>query len=85
MSMYWLSVAAPLGPHYELLAAFGTGKLFHYLAAHKLAIALATKMTQVLSMFHALTGCNTVSSFVGQGKKQHGQLGMCNHNLLVLC
>ena len=85
MSLYRLSVAAPMGPDYELWVAFGTGKAFRYLAAHKLAIALATKKAQVLSMFLALTGCNTLSSFVGQGKKQRGQLGMCSHNLLMLC
>ena len=78
MPLYWLSVAAPLGPDYKLWVAFGTGKAFCYLAAYKLAIALATNKAQVLSMFLALTAwCNTVSSFVGKGKKQCGQLGMC--------
>ena len=68
MSLYWLSVAALLGPDYELWVALGTGKHFRYLAAHKMAIALGRKKAQVLSLFHALTGCGTVSSFVGQGK-----------------
>ena len=85
MLLYWLSVATPLGPDYELWVAFGTGKPFRYLAAHKLAIALATNKDQVLSVFLALTGSNTLSSFVGQGKKQCGQLEMCSHNLLMLC
>ena len=70
MSLYWVSVAAPLDPDYELWVAFGTGQPFHYLAAQTLAIALATEKALVLSMFHALTGCNTVSSFVGQRKKE---------------
>ena len=63
MLLYWLSVATPLDPDYELWVAFGTGEPIRYLAAPKLAIALATKKAQVLSMFHALTGFNTVFSF----------------------
>ena len=65
MSLYWLSVAAPLGPDSELWVTFGTGKHFRYLAADKKAIALGTKKAHVLSMFHALTGCDAVSSFAG--------------------
>ena len=34
-----------------------------------MAIALGIKKAQALPMFHALTGCDTVSSFVGHGKK----------------
>ena len=85
MSLYWLSVTALLGPDYKLRVAFGTGKHFHYLAANRMAIALGMKIVQVLSMFHDLTGCVTLSSFVGRGKKHCGQLGMCNHNLLLQC
>ena len=73
MLLYWLGVAAPLGPDYKLWE----WKAFCYLADYKLAIALATDKAQVLSMFLALAAwCNTISSFVGQGKKQCGQLGM---------
>ena len=85
MSLYWLSVIALLGPDYKLWVAFGTGKHFRYLADNKVAIALGMKIIQVLSMFHALSGFVTVSSFVGHDRKQYGQLGMCNHNLLMQC
>ena len=85
MSLYRLSVAALLGPDYECWVALGTCKHFCCLAAHKVVIALGTKKGQVLSIFHALTGCDTVSSFVGHSKKQCGQFGMCNHNLLIQC
>ena len=34
-----------------------------------MTIALGTRKVQALPMFHALTGCDTVSSFVGRGKK----------------
>ena len=60
-----VSVSETLGPEYELWLAFGTGKRLRYLAAHKISIGLGTKMAQDTSMFHALTGCDTVSSFVG--------------------
>ncbi len=58
-----VSVAETL---YELWLAFGTGKYFRHLAAHNIA---GPKKAQALPMFHALTGCDTVSSFVGHGKK----------------
>ena len=64
-----VSVAATLGAGYELWLAFGTRKHFRYLAGHEMAIALGTRKAQALPMFHALTGCDTVSSFVGHGKK----------------
>ena len=63
-----VSFTATLDPRYELWLAFGSGKHFWHWAAHKIAIVLAKK-AQELPMFHALTGCDTVSSFVGHGKK----------------
>ncbi|KAK2184977.1 hypothetical protein NP493_242g03033 [Ridgeia piscesae] len=53
----------------DLWLAFGTGKSFRYLAAHQIAASLGPEMSCALPMFHALTGCNTVSSFAGHGKK----------------
>ena len=49
-----VSVAETLGPEYELWLAFGTGKHFRHLAAHKIAIGLRPKKAQALPMFHAL-------------------------------
>jgi len=51
-----------------LWIAFGVGKNFHYIAAHDIAVALGTKRSSALPVFHALTGCDTVSSFCGRGK-----------------
>ena len=45
------------------------GKNFRYLAAHKIAASLGSKKSLALPMFHALSGCDTVSAFVGHGKK----------------
>jgi len=49
---------------------FGVGKAFRFLAAHEMARALlGPEKAQVLPMFHALTGCDTVSCFAGHGKR----------------
>lgn len=53
----------------ELWVAFGTGKSFRYLAAHEIAKALGPDRCTALPVFHAFTGCDTVSSFCGRGKK----------------
>ena len=37
--------------------------------AHNIAASLGPEMSCALPMFHALTGCDTVSSFAGHGKK----------------
>lgn len=61
-----------------------TNRLFSAISMdHAQAIALGIRKAQALPMFHALTGCDTVSSFVGHGKKS--QLGMCYHSLLMQC
>ena len=53
----------------ELWLAFGTGKSFRYLAAHEISATLGPEKARALPVFHALTGCDTVSSFAGHGKK----------------
>ncbi|KAG1665347.1 AP-4 complex subunit mu-1 [Nymphon striatum] len=53
----------------ELWIAFGTGNKFRYLPAHEYACTLGPEKSKSLPLFHALTGCDTVSSFLGCGKK----------------
>ena len=53
----------------ELWVAFGTGKNYRYIAAHEIASSLGPEKTCALPMFHTITGCDTVSAFVGHGKK----------------
>ena len=53
----------------ELWLAFGTGKNFRYIAAHELSATLGPDKAKALPIFHAITGCDTVSSFAGRGKK----------------
>lgn len=53
----------------ELWVAFGVGKNFRFFAAHEIANALGPDGCVALPMFHAFTGCDTVSFFGGRGKK----------------
>ena len=62
-----VSVAQTLGLEYKLWVEFGTGKHFHYLAAHSMVIG--PKKAKILPMFHAFTGCDTVSRFIEHSKK----------------
>ena len=64
-----VAVSQTLQPDDDLWLAFGTGKSFRYLAAHEIAAGLGPERACVLPVFHVLTGCDTVSSFVGHGKK----------------
>ena len=48
----------------ELWIAFGVGKNFRFFAAHEIAKTLGLDQ-----LFHAFTGCDTVSFFGGKGKK----------------
>ena len=61
-----VSVTHSLVSECELWLAFGTGKYFCYLSAHKITNALGPEKSRALPMFHALTGCDTVSNFVGK-------------------
>ena len=59
----------------ELWVAFGTGKHFRYIPAHEIAAALGPDRACGLPTFHAFTGCDTVSAFVGHGKKTFWMFG----------
>lgn len=53
----------------ELWVAFGVGKNYRIFAAHELARSLGRDRCTALPLFHAITGCDTVSFFGGRGKK----------------
>jgi hypothetical protein len=53
----------------QLWVAFGVGKHFRYIPIHELVHALGPLKSLALAFFHAFTGCDTVSAFVGRGKK----------------
>ena len=51
------------GKHLKLRVAFGTENHFHYITAHEIATKLGPEVSKALPVFHAFTGCDTVSSF----------------------
>ena len=65
-----LAVAAPAKlDMQELWAAFGTAKKFRYIPVHDISLSLGPDKSQALPMFHAYTGCDTISFFNTRGKK----------------
>ena len=52
----------------ELWLAFGTGSI-RYIPIHEVISGMNPRNCAVLPVFHAFTGCDTVSSFGGRGKK----------------
>ena len=53
----------------ELWVAFGVGSSFRYIAVHEMVTTMNPIQCLTLPVFHALTGCDTVSAFAGRGKK----------------
>ncbi|KAK3742384.1 hypothetical protein QZH41_002604 [Actinostola sp. cb2023] len=53
----------------ELWVAFGAGTHLRYIAAHEISRSLNPEVSIALPVFHAFTGCDTVSCFAGRGKK----------------
>ena len=53
----------------ELWIAFGTGKSFCFIAVHEILSSLTPMACSSLLAFHGFTGCDTVSSSGGRGKK----------------
>ena len=56
-------------PLTELLVAFGTGKNYRMIPAHGIYDKIGVEKCLALPMFRVFTGCDTVSSFSGRGKK----------------
>ena len=52
----------------ELWVAFGVGKNFKYIPAHDVAHRMGPRSAAALPMFHAFSGCDTVSFFAGKGR-----------------
>ena len=53
---------------FQLWVAFGTGKHFHYIYINSICQSLGQDKSQALPVFHAYTGSDTTSQFVGIGK-----------------
>ena len=53
----------------QLWISFGSGKSFRYLDVTAISHSLGVEKSKALLAFHALTGCDTTSSFSGRGKR----------------
>ena len=52
----------------EVWVAICTGSHFRYIAAHEILNNLGSGMSKALPIFHAFTGCDTVSCFAVRDK-----------------
>ena len=59
----------------RLWIEFGIGDKTRFIAIHEIVSSLPQTLCASLPFFHAFTGCDTVSSFFGFGKKRHGIVG----------
>ena len=53
----------------KLTVAFGIGESFRYLDVSRMALVLGDRKSHILSIFYALTDCDTTSTFAGRGKR----------------
>ena len=60
---------------YEISLAFGNSRNFRYIAVHTIAAVLGHERSKGLLFMHSISGCDTVSSFSGIGKKLYGMYG----------
>jgi hypothetical protein len=60
-------------PNIDIWVAFGMGRNFCFYHINKLCSSLGKPKCQALPVFHAYTGCDTVSAFNGKGKKSTWQ------------
>ena len=52
----------------EIWISFGVGKQYRYIPIHDIVRALGDEKAQALHVFHAFTGCDQTSAFLGRGK-----------------
>ena len=60
-------------PQVDIWVAFGMGKNFRFYSINDICSSLGEAKSRALPVFHALTGCDTVSAFKGKGKKSTWQ------------
>ena len=58
-----------MNPTKKIWVSFGVGDQKKMFSAHEIRIQVGPEKAQALPMFHAFTGCDTVSSFKNVGKK----------------
>ena len=73
-----ISAVAKLN-HLNLSIAFGSGTHFRYLNVNNLASSISHDKANVLPMFYAIAGCDTVSFFAGKGENVSKGYMVCVH------
>jgi len=68
----------------KLWLEFSTGKHTRYISVHGIVHALGTEKAEFLIAFHALTGCDQTSFFLGEERLQLGKHGNFFQRLLPL-
>jgi len=58
-----------LSSTFSNLVGFGTGNHFRYYDINSISQSLGEQASHTLPFFHAFTGCDTTSQFLGKGKK----------------
>ena len=53
----------------QIWVGFGTGNHFRYYDINSISQSLGEQASHALPFFHAFTGCDTTSQFLGKGKK----------------
>ena len=61
--------AKTIQPSADIWVAFGTGKSYTLYSIFHICASLGYHKSQALPVFNAFTGCDTISSFRGKGKK----------------
>lgn len=57
----------------DIWVAFGMGRNFRFLSINSISAALGVARSLSLPVFHALTGCDTTSTFFNKGKRSAWQ------------
>lgn len=61
----------------------GTSKVPKYFPVHEIRMLLSADQVDTLLVFHAVTGCDSVSQFSGHGKKTAWKVFQQHHNDLT--
>ena len=57
-------------PWVDVWVAFGMGRNYRYYGINSISANLGPEKSVALSVFHAISGCDTTSAFWGKGKKR---------------
>ncbi len=80
-----VSLAATLGPEYDLWLAIGTGEHFRYLAVIELLLSLELKDPRHFQCFMPLHAVTLCPALLDMERRRHGIFGMHCHSLLMQC